>query len=549
MTTLRVLLHIAEQRDYKLHSLDFSTAFLQGSLHEKIWLRRPPGFTGSFPAGTQWSLRRPVCGLRQVPCEWHDTLRTTIAALGFAPSSADLSLFLRTNTILPPFYVLVCVARHSAVLSPIVSGGAGGVAVEGVGTGVAGASGAGSGGAGGVRVETTPEEDTGVVAEPGGVLAGGTGVPGGVVSGGSGSGGAGAGDPSIATPTLLTVRFVTRVQRLDRLEREEREWFERARQQQQQQQQQSQTEHQERVEEESRPPQQSRGGATPGEGGEAAGAGAAAADAEKAEQQRLIVQPDPAPREWHATLRTTLAALDFFPSSADPSLFVRRSSTPFFVLVYVDDLVFATPDRRALASVKEELQRDTLALTLILMRFRFPFSKVQPTPLAVDHGLTAPPLDEPFESSGPYPEQTTPHRTRPQDPTPALACHFDVATAVVAAAVAASAEAAAPAVAAVPVVAAAAVATAATAEQQLLWVRQQRQWQPPAPGPVGPGLFTHRYVGATAEVDTCVSSLGACVVSSLGASEALSVGAAATTSLVPAFVAGMVRGTGALTHQ
>ncbi|CAI7788647.1 unnamed protein product [Closterium sp. NIES-54] len=39
-------------RDYELHSLDFSTAFLQGSLHEEIWLRRPPGFTGSFPTGT-----------------------------------------------------------------------------------------------------------------------------------------------------------------------------------------------------------------------------------------------------------------------------------------------------------------------------------------------------------------------------------------------------------------------------------------------------------------------------------------------------------------
>ncbi|CAI7785293.1 unnamed protein product [Closterium sp. NIES-53] len=56
MTTLWVLLHVAAQRDYELHSLDFSTAFLQGSLHEEIWLRRPPGFTGSFPAGTQWSL-------------------------------------------------------------------------------------------------------------------------------------------------------------------------------------------------------------------------------------------------------------------------------------------------------------------------------------------------------------------------------------------------------------------------------------------------------------------------------------------------------------
>ncbi|CAI7928938.1 unnamed protein product [Closterium sp. NIES-54] len=68
--------------------------------------RRPPGFTGSFPAGTQWSLRRPVYGLGQMPREWHDTLRTTLAALGFTPT-ADPSLFLRTNTSLPPFYVLV----------------------------------------------------------------------------------------------------------------------------------------------------------------------------------------------------------------------------------------------------------------------------------------------------------------------------------------------------------------------------------------------------------------------------------------------------------
>ncbi|CAI7886974.1 unnamed protein product [Closterium sp. NIES-54] len=78
-------------------------------LHEEIWLRRPLGFTGSFPAGTQWSLRRPVYGLHQAPREWHDTLRTTLAALGFAPSTADPSLFLCTDTSLLPFYVLVYV--------------------------------------------------------------------------------------------------------------------------------------------------------------------------------------------------------------------------------------------------------------------------------------------------------------------------------------------------------------------------------------------------------------------------------------------------------
>ncbi|CAI7880978.1 unnamed protein product [Closterium sp. NIES-53] len=80
MTTLWVLLHVAAQRDYELHSQDFSTAFLQGSLHEEICLRRPPGFN-----------------------------ETTLEALGFAPATHDPSLFLRSNTSLPPFYVLVYV--------------------------------------------------------------------------------------------------------------------------------------------------------------------------------------------------------------------------------------------------------------------------------------------------------------------------------------------------------------------------------------------------------------------------------------------------------
>ncbi|CAI7873724.1 unnamed protein product [Closterium sp. NIES-54] len=68
----------------------------------------PRSYTEAI-TGTQWSLRRPVYGLRQAPREWHNTLRTTLAALGFAPSTADPTLFLRTDTSLPPFYVLVYV--------------------------------------------------------------------------------------------------------------------------------------------------------------------------------------------------------------------------------------------------------------------------------------------------------------------------------------------------------------------------------------------------------------------------------------------------------
>ncbi|CAI7729409.1 unnamed protein product [Closterium sp. NIES-54] len=139
---------------------------------------------------------------------------------------------------------------------------------------------------------------------------------------------------------------------------------------------------------------------------------------------------------WHDTLRTTLAALGFAPSTAGPSLFLRTDTSlpPFYILVYVDDLVFATVDIAGLAHVKSELQkrhtctdlgelrsylglqitrdraRRTITLTQshmvqqVLQRFDFTYSSPQATPLSTRHSLSALPSDESVEPSGPYPE-------------------------------------------------------------------------------------------------------------------------------------------------
>ncbi|CAI7835641.1 unnamed protein product [Closterium sp. NIES-54] len=139
---------------------------------------------------------------------------------------------------------------------------------------------------------------------------------------------------------------------------------------------------------------------------------------------------------WNDTLRTTLAALGFSSSTADPSLFLRTDTSlpPFYILVYVDDLVFASADTDALAHVKLELQkrhmctdlgeltsylglritrdraRRTITLTQphmvqqVLQRFGFTWSSAEATPLAIGHSLSALPSDESVEPSGPYPE-------------------------------------------------------------------------------------------------------------------------------------------------
>ncbi|CAI7880757.1 unnamed protein product [Closterium sp. NIES-54] len=136
------------------------------------------------------------------------------------------------------------------------------------------------------------------------------------------------------------------------------------------------------------------------------------------------------------TIWTTLAALGFAPSNADPSLFLRTDTSlpPFYILVFIDDLVFATADTEALILVKSELHkrhtctelgelrsylglqitrdraRRTITLTQshmvhqVLQRFGFQFSSPQPTPLSTSHSLSAPPSDESVEPSGPYPE-------------------------------------------------------------------------------------------------------------------------------------------------
>ncbi|CAI7903564.1 unnamed protein product [Closterium sp. NIES-53] len=428
MTTLRVLLHVAAQRDYELHSLDFCAAFLQGSLHEEIWLRRPPGFIGSFPPGTQWSLRRPVYGLRQAPREWHDTLRTTLAALGFAPCTADLSLFLRTDTSLPPFYILVYV--DDLVFATADTAGLAHVKSE-------------------LQKRHTCT-DLGELCSYLGLQI--------------------TRDRAQRTITLTQSHMVQQVlQRFDFTYSSPQA-----------------TPLSTRHSLSSLPSDESVEPSGPYP--ELVGCLMSSQSSPFLVQQLHVllylaaVPPQPrvfiavqptsssfgfeiwlrrppgfigsfppgtqwslrrpvyglrqAPREWHDTLRTTLAALGFAPSTADLSLFLRTDTSlpPFYILVYVDDLVFATADTAGLAHVKSELQkrhtctdlgelrsylglqitRDraqrTITLTQshmvqqVLQRFNFTYSSPQATPLSTRHSLSSLPSDESVEPSGPYPE-------------------------------------------------------------------------------------------------------------------------------------------------
>ncbi|CAI7876327.1 unnamed protein product [Closterium sp. NIES-53] len=90
--------------------------------------------------------------------------------------------------------------------------------------------------------------------------------------------------------------------------------------------------------------------------------------------------------------RYFLLVVDDFTCSASGSVRTMGSGSCMDndVLVYFDDLIFATAD--------------TEALTLVLQCFGFQFSSPQPTPLSTGHSLSAPPSNKSVEPSVLYPE-------------------------------------------------------------------------------------------------------------------------------------------------
>ena len=62
-----------------------------------------------------------------------------------------------------------------------------------------------------------------------------------------------------------------------------------------------------------------------------------------------------ASRAWHRTLKTEIESMGFNESTADPGLFIKPSSPPAYLLIYVDDILVITNNTYMLNSVKNQI--------------------------------------------------------------------------------------------------------------------------------------------------------------------------------------------------
>jgi len=93
-TTITLILSITVTKDWKIHQLDFSNAFLHGVLEEDFYMHRLPGFKYDNHGDQVYKLHKSIYGLRQSPWAWFQRLRDFLLSVNFRESLSDQSLFI-----------------------------------------------------------------------------------------------------------------------------------------------------------------------------------------------------------------------------------------------------------------------------------------------------------------------------------------------------------------------------------------------------------------------------------------------------------------------
>lgn len=106
LTTLRIVLSLANKNGWYINHVDAKTAFLNGKLEEIIYMKQPPGFVSEGNENKVCILKKSLYGLKQAARSWNQALHDVLVKSGFVQSKADPCLYFQEENQLYTYIII-----------------------------------------------------------------------------------------------------------------------------------------------------------------------------------------------------------------------------------------------------------------------------------------------------------------------------------------------------------------------------------------------------------------------------------------------------------
>eukprot|EP00253_Pinus_taeda_P009525 PITA_09525 len=95
MSTIRLVLALVAQFNWKVHQMDVKSAFLNGDLQEEVYMTQPPVFKVAGQEQKVCRLVKALYGLKQAPRAWYMKIDQYLTDHGFQRSPSDANLYIK----------------------------------------------------------------------------------------------------------------------------------------------------------------------------------------------------------------------------------------------------------------------------------------------------------------------------------------------------------------------------------------------------------------------------------------------------------------------
>ncbi|GKB08822.1 retrovirus-related pol polyprotein from transposon TNT 1-94 [Tanacetum coccineum] len=97
ISSIRTLIAISAIKGLYIHQMDVKTAFLNGYLHEEVYMEQPEGFVIQGQENKVCRLVKYLYGLKQAPKQWHERFDTTVISFRFKHNSANMCIYTKST--------------------------------------------------------------------------------------------------------------------------------------------------------------------------------------------------------------------------------------------------------------------------------------------------------------------------------------------------------------------------------------------------------------------------------------------------------------------